>query len=103
MATAKQVRSRASARLGVLRALIASMTACSMPTASELRTCFAVAKEILADKGLSDESYAAAEKTMGLEHLVALVATVGSFSMTCLTAATFQIDPPPNDPTPLAK
>jgi hypothetical protein len=48
-------------------------------------------------------SYAAAEKAMGLEHLVALVATVGSFSMTCLTAATFQIDPPPNDPTPLAK
>src|SRR5215472_15706389 len=50
------------------------------------RTCFAVAKEILANKGLSADSYAAAEKTMGLESLVALVATVGSFSMTCLTA-----------------
>jgi hypothetical protein len=34
---------------------------------------------------------------------VALVATVGSFSMTCLTAATFQIDPPPANPTPLAE
>jgi hypothetical protein len=30
-------------------------------------------------KCLSDESYAAAGKTMGLESLVALVATVGSF------------------------
>jgi hypothetical protein len=40
---------------------------------------------------------------MGLESLVALVATVGSFSMTCLTAATFQIDPPANDPAPLAE
>jgi hypothetical protein len=33
------------------------------------RTCFAVAKEILADKGLNDESCATAEKTMGLESL----------------------------------
>ena len=39
LATAKEVRSRASARRGVLRALIASMTACSMPTASAPRTC----------------------------------------------------------------
>jgi hypothetical protein len=49
----------------------------------------------------SDESYAAAEKTMGLESLmalVALVAAVGSFSIMCLTAATFQIDPLPGAP-----
>lgn len=39
---------------------------------------------------------------MGLESLVALVATTGSFSMTCITAGTFKIDPPANDPTPLA-
>ena len=52
---------------------------------------------------LSDESYAAAEKTMGLESLVARVASTGSFSMTCLTAATFGIDPPPANPTPLAE
>jgi hypothetical protein len=38
----------------------------------------------------------------GLESLVAPVATVGSFSMTCLTAATLLIDPPANDPIPLA-
>jgi hypothetical protein len=29
---------------------------------------------------------------------VALIATVGAFSMTCLTAATFQIDPPADNP-----
>jgi hypothetical protein len=61
-----------------------------------------VARELLANKGLSDETYAAAEKTMGLESLVALVASTGSFSMTCLTAATFGIDPPAANPTPLA-
>jgi hypothetical protein len=33
----------------------------------------AVAKEILADKGLSDDSYATAEKTMALESLVASI------------------------------
>jgi hypothetical protein len=37
-----------------------------------------------------------------LESLVALAATVGSFSMTRLTATTFQTDPPTTDPTPLA-
>ena len=39
---------------------------------------------------------------MGLERLVTLVAAVGAFSMTCISAATFQIDPPANDPVPLA-
>ena len=67
------------------------------------RTCFVVARELLANKGLSDQTYAAAEKTMGLEGLVALVASTGSFSMTCMTANTFGIDPPPENPTPLAE
>jgi hypothetical protein len=35
--------------------------------------------------------------------LVALVASTGSFSMTCLTANTFGIDPPPANPTPLTE
>ena len=86
---------------GVIDAINARKTP-NLPDARE-RTCFAVARELLADKGLSDASYAAAEKTMGLEHLVALVATVGAFSMTCLTATTFQIDPPADNPIPLAQ
>lgn len=40
---------------------------------------------------------------MGLKDLVALVASVGNFSMTCLTANTFGIDPPSVNPTPLAE
>ena len=96
---------RNSLALGIEQAVVDAINARKTPSLADARerTCFAVARELLADKGLSDESYAAAEKTMGLEHLVALVARVGSFSMTCLIAATFQIDPPPNDPTPLAK
>jgi 4-carboxymuconolactone decarboxylase len=72
----------------------------SLPDARE-RTCYAVSSELLTNKGLSDESYATAEKAMGLESLVALVAMTGSFSMTCLTASTFGIDPPAENPTPL--
>ena len=53
----------------------------NLPDARE-RTCFAVSSELLANKRVSDETYAAAEKTMGLESLVALVALTGSFSMT---------------------
>ena len=96
---------RGSLAVGIEQAVIDAINARKPPSLADARerTCFAVAKEILADKGLSDDSYAAAEKTMGLESLVALVATVGSFSMTCLTAATFQIDPPAANPTPLAE
>ena len=63
----------------------------------------AVARELLARKGLSDETYTAAEKAMGLESLVALTASIGSFSMTCMTANTFGIDPPVANQTPLAE
>src|SRR6516225_1850928 len=96
---------RRSLSVGIDRAVIDAINARKTPSLDDARerTCFVVASEILANKGLSDASYASAEKTMGLESLVALVATVGSFSMTCLTAATFQIDPPPNNPTPLAE
>jgi 4-carboxymuconolactone decarboxylase len=74
----------------------------SLPDARE-RTCYTVAGELLANKGISDETYTAAERTMGVDSLVALVAATGSFSMTCLTATTFKIEPPADDPTPLAE
>jgi 4-carboxymuconolactone decarboxylase len=94
---------RASLAAGVKQAEIDAINARKAPELSDTRerTCYTVARDILANKGLSDEAYAAAEKTLGLEHLVALVATVGSFSMTCITTATFQVAAPPDNPTPL--
>jgi 4-carboxymuconolactone decarboxylase len=96
---------RASLAVGLEQAVIDAINARKAPSLADARerTCYTVANELLASKGLSDASYAAAEKTMGEESLVALVATTGSFSMTCLTAATFQIDPPADNPTPLAE
>ncbi len=94
----------ASLKVGLDQSIIDAINAIKAPNLPDARekTCYVVSSEILANRGLSDATYAAAEKTMGLESLVALVATTGSFSMTCITAGTFQIDPPANDPTPLA-
>ena len=96
---------RGSLAVGIEQPVIDAINARKIPDLADARerTCFVVARELLANKGLSNETYAAAEKTMGLEHLVALVASTGSFSMTCLTANTFAIDPPEANPTPLAE
>src|SRR5215510_9313000 len=95
---------RRSLSVGIDQGVIDAINARKSPQLDNARerTCFVVASEILANKGLSDATYAAVEKTMGLESLVALVASTGSFSMTCLTAATFGVDPPAENPTPLA-
>ncbi len=95
---------RRSRAMGIDQSVIDAINARQTPNLSEARekTCFTVVRELLANKGLSDDTYAAAEKTMGLESLVALVAAAGSFSMTCMTANTFGIEPPADNPTPLA-
>src|SRR5499427_2654827 len=96
---------RRSLSVGIDQAIIDAIntrTTPSLPDPRE-RTCFVVSRELLTNKGVSDETYAAAERTMGLESLVALVALTGSFSMTCLTATTFAIDPPTDNPIPLAE
>ena len=98
-------QTRASLAVGIAQAVIDAINARKPPNLPDARerTCFVVARELLANKGLSDETYAAAEKVLGLESLVALVATIGSFSMTCMTANTFAIEPPSANPTPLAE
>jgi 4-carboxymuconolactone decarboxylase len=94
---------RASLAVGIDQAVIDAINAHQTPDLADARerTCYTVAHELLANKGLSDASYASAEKTMGLESMVALVASIGSFSMTCLTAGTFGVEPPSANPTPL--
>jgi 4-carboxymuconolactone decarboxylase len=96
---------RRSLAVGIDRTVVDAINAHKTPRLDDARerTCFAVASELLANKSLRDETYAAAEKTMGLESLVALVASTGSFSMTCLTASAFMVDPPADNPVPLAE
>ena len=96
---------RRSLAVGIEQGVIDAINAHGNPSLADARehACLVVARELLAKKSLSDETYSAAEKTMGLESLVALVASIGSFSMTCMTANTFGIDPPAANPTPLAE
>lgn len=95
---------RGSIQAGIDRPTIDAINARKAPNLTDARekTCYQVSSEILANKGLSDATYAAAAKIMGEESLVALVATTGTFSTTCIVAGTFQIDPPADDPIPLA-
>lgn len=94
---------RNSRTIGIEDAVIDAINARKAPALADARerTCSLVASELLAKKRLSQQTYAEAEKIMGMEALVALVAATGSFSMTCLTANSFEIDPPPANPTPL--
>jgi 4-carboxymuconolactone decarboxylase len=97
-------QARRSLAVGIDQSVIDAINARKTPSLTDAReqTCFAAASELLATKGLGDATYAAAEKTLGLESLVALVATTGSFSMTCMTANSFGVEPPADNPTPLA-
>src|SRR5262245_11442751 len=77
---------RASLAVGIEQAVIDAINARQTPNLTDAReqACFVVARELLANRSLSDGSYAAAEKTMGLESLVALIAAIGAFSTTCM-------------------
>jgi 4-carboxymuconolactone decarboxylase len=96
-------QTRRSLSVGIAPAVIDAINARQTPDLPDARerTCHAVARELLANKTLSDQSYAAAEKTMGHDGMVALVASTGSFSMTCMTANSFGVEPPTDNPTPL--
>jgi len=96
---------RRSLAVGIDRAVIDAINARKPPGLADARerTCHVVAGELLAKTRLSGETYAAAEKAMGEESLVALVASTGSFSMTCLTASAFDVDPPADNPVPLTE
>jgi len=96
-------QARRSRSIGIDQKVIDAINARQTPDLPDAREriCFTVARELLAEKGLADATYADAEKTMGLESLVGLVAATGSFSMTCMTANTFGIEPPADNPTPL--
>ena len=86
------------------REIIDAINANQAPQLDDAReqAVFAVARELLSEQKLSDATYASAEQALGLEDLVAAVASVGQFAMTCCTANAFEIDAPADAPIPLA-
>jgi 4-carboxymuconolactone decarboxylase len=98
------VQVRNSLGAGVDQDIVDAINARHDPDLSDARerAAYEVAKELVADHGLSDATYAAAEKAFGVEDLVDLVAVIGQFSMVCCTANAFDITPPDEAPARLA-
>jgi 4-carboxymuconolactone decarboxylase len=96
---------RASLKAGVTQAEVDAVNKRQDPKLADARenACYTVARELLANKGLSEATYKSAEKTLGTDDLVAAVAGTGSFSTTCLTTIAFDVSPPAENPTPLAE
>jgi 4-carboxymuconolactone decarboxylase len=99
------VQVRASLAEGIEQEIIDAINARQRPRLDDPgeQAAYDVASELVAKHGLNDATYAAAEAQFGLEKLVELVSGVGFFSMVCCTANAFDIDPPDDAPTRLAK
>ena len=98
------VQVRNSLKIGLEQAAVDAINARQPVPTEDRRELLAhrVAGELLADHGLSAATYAEAEAAFSTEELVALVARVGAFSMTCCTANAFDITPPDAAPARLA-
>ena len=88
-------QARASLAAGVDQATIDAINARKAPALRDTRErlAYEVPKELLANRGLSDATYQAAEKAFGLEDLITLIAAVGNFSMVCCSANAFDLTP----------
>jgi 4-carboxymuconolactone decarboxylase len=97
------VQVRASQQAGLDQETIDAINARKAPKLADPRekAAYDVATELVANRGLSDATYAAAEKAFGVEQLVALVAAVGWFCMVSCTANAFDITPPDDAPARL--
>ncbi|HEY7989842.1 MAG TPA: carboxymuconolactone decarboxylase family protein [Stellaceae bacterium] len=98
-------QARRSRAAGISDDVIDAINARATPMLSDgrERVCHELARELLSNKGLSDAAYKEAERQLGSDDLIGLVAQIGNFSMTCLSANAFGLSPPADDPTPLAE
>ena len=94
------VQSRTALEVGLSQELVDTINAGAKPKLDDPRENMAydVAISLLKDHKLSDAQYAAAAKLFNEKELVALIATVGQFSMTCLTTIAYDCTPPAEVP-----
>lgn len=90
-------QARAAETIGLEREIVDTINNGGTPKLDNPRerAAYEVAQELLASKKLSEASYASAAKLFGEKELVSLIATVGQFSMTCLTTIAFDCTPTP--------
>jgi 4-carboxymuconolactone decarboxylase len=89
------VQTRAALGMGFSKEQINAINAGGKPDLPDPREKMAydIAVELLANRKLSEASYAAAAKMFGEKELVTLIATIGQFSMTCLTTIAYDCTP----------
>ncbi len=88
----------AAAKIGLEREIVDAINAGGRPNLADAREkmAYELTRELLETKKLSESTYAAAAKMFGEKELVSLVATVGQFSMTCLTTIAYDCTPTPD-------
>jgi len=94
------VQARGALSIGLEQALIDTINEGGTPTLDDPRekACYDVAVEMLNDHKLSDALFANASKLFNEKELVSLIASVGQFSMTCLTTIAYDCTPPDDVP-----
>ena len=97
------VQVRTALKIGVQDEIIDAINAQEKPPIVDEREMLAyeIAKQMLEDKKISDETYASAEEAYSEVELIALVARIGAFTMTCCTANAFDVTPPEDAPARL--
>ena len=90
------VQTRGALAMGLSREIVDAINSGATPKLADPREkmSYDVATELLKTHKLSDSTYAAACKLFNEKELVSLVATVGQFTMTCLTTIAFDCTPP---------
>ena len=97
------IQSREGLKVGITADAIVAINARETPDIADPRerACYAAAVELLTTQRLSDAGYKAAEAVLGEAGIVGVVAAVGNFTTTCLTASAFDLQPPADAPMPL--
>lgn len=93
-------QTRAALSIGLEQAIIDTINAGGVPRLDNPREKMAydVAVELLESHKLADATYAGASKLFNDKELVSLIATIGQFSMTCLTTIAYDCTPPADLP-----
>jgi 4-carboxymuconolactone decarboxylase len=89
------VQARNALNMGFGQDIIDAINAGGTPALTDPREkmAYGVAMELLKNHKLSDATYAEAGKLFNEKELVSLVAIVGQFTMTCLTAIAYDCTP----------
>ena len=69
---------------------------------SDEQVVYELSTEILSTRRVSDATFSRAQGVLGLPGVVELVATLGYYSMVCLTLNAFELGLPPGVPSPFA-